>query len=545
MKRSLISFLTILSVAVAFGLATRRTASASSTITLYAQLTAAAETPAGSAADSSGNGLATITLNVQTDYYGMVTGASANFDVTVGGFPTGDQIVAAHIHTGDVGVAGAVVVDTMVGMQPFANGAATLHLPNISVSPSMATQIMANPGAFYFNVHTLMSEAGAIRGQLSTTKPTPQTTQTQKTFVAQLKPSNEVPAVTNADSTGSGEGTVVLHLTEDSTNTIVSATADFSFNMSNMPSTDQIILAHIHTGAAGANGGVVISSGISPGTAIALTGGSATFSTTGISVDAATAQQIVSNPAGFYFNVHTNLNQGGAARGQLEPQASQNSTVTLGAPLSPANEVPPITGAEASAKGQGNVVLHLTEDQTGTVTAATADFSFSVSGLPSGDQLILAHVHMGAKGANGGVVISSGISPGSPISLTGGGATFSTTGITVDPATAMAIAATPANFYFNVHSTTSPGGVMRGQLETPPTVASASITGKRLTVIGTGFVKGDTILVNGNAVATKFQSATQLLAKKGGKGVASGQTITVQVQQADGLVTATLMFTKP
>jgi filamentous hemagglutinin family protein len=29
------------------------------------------------------------------------------------------------------------------------------------------------------------------------------------------------------------------------------------------------------------------------------------------------AQQIVANPAGYYFNVHTQLNPGGAVRGQL------------------------------------------------------------------------------------------------------------------------------------------------------------------------------------------------------------------------------------
>ncbi|MGH9760898.1 MAG: CHRD domain-containing protein, partial [Blastocatellia bacterium] len=242
--------------------------------------------------------------------------------------------------------------------------------------------------------------------------------------------------------------------------------------------------------------------------------------------------------------IHTGDNPNGAQRGQLQPQTTQNATATLGAVLSPANEVPPVTGAEGSATGQGNVVLHLTEDQTGTVTAATADFSFNVSGLPSGDQIILAHVHMGAKGTNGGVLISSGISPGSPISLTGGAATFSITGITVDPADAMAIAATPANFYFNVHTTTSTGGVIRGQLEVPPILTSASITGKKLILTGTGFAKKNKILINGQIETTTFSSSTQLIANKGGKMIATGQTVTLQVKQKDGLISPTLMFTR-
>ena len=32
------------------------------------------------------------------------------------------------------------------------------------------------------------------------------------------------------------------------------------------------------------------------------------------------AQQIVNNPAGYYFNVHTDLNKGGVMRGQLVKQ---------------------------------------------------------------------------------------------------------------------------------------------------------------------------------------------------------------------------------
>jgi hypothetical protein len=42
------------------------------------------------------------------------------------------------------------------------------------------------------------------------------------------------------------------------------------------------------------------------------------FSATNISVPAATIQGIVNNPAGFYFNVHSPTNPGGAARGQLD-----------------------------------------------------------------------------------------------------------------------------------------------------------------------------------------------------------------------------------
>jgi hypothetical protein len=41
---------------------------------------------------------------------------------------------------------------------------------------------------------------------------------------------------------------------------------------------------------------------------------------TGVSITATIAQTVVANPAGHYFNVHTQLNTGGAVRGQLVRQ---------------------------------------------------------------------------------------------------------------------------------------------------------------------------------------------------------------------------------
>ena len=48
--------------------------------------------------------------------------------------------------------------------------------------------------------------------------------------------------------------------------------------------------------------------------------GTGSFTSAAISVDAGVIQQIIDNPAGFYFNVHTPLNPSGAVRGQLTRQ---------------------------------------------------------------------------------------------------------------------------------------------------------------------------------------------------------------------------------
>ena len=135
-------------------------------------------------------------------------------------------------------------------------------------------------------------------------------------FTAALSPANEVPPVTNAESKGSGEVTIVLHLTRDAAKAITAATADFKGSLKGFPADTAITAAHIHRGAAGTNGGVAVNPMFKAGE-IALTGGAGTFSKTGVTVTPAVAQEILSGPGALYFNVHSKMNTGGVARGQL------------------------------------------------------------------------------------------------------------------------------------------------------------------------------------------------------------------------------------
>ena len=136
------------------------------------------------------------------------------------------------------------------------------------------------------------------------------------TFAAALSPASEVPAITNAESKGSGEVTIVLHLTRDASKTITGATADFKGSLKGFPAETAITAAHIHRGATGTNGGVAVNPMFKAGE-IALSGGAGSFSKTGVTVTPAVAQEIISGPAAFYFNVHSTMNAGGVARGQL------------------------------------------------------------------------------------------------------------------------------------------------------------------------------------------------------------------------------------
>jgi hypothetical protein len=145
------------------------------------------------------------------------------------------------------------------------------------------------------------------------------------TFTAQLSPANEVPAVTNAESTGSGTATIVFDVDRDSAGTITAATANFQVNLTGFPAGTPLTMAHIHTGAAGVNGGILVDTGLVPNE-VTLTTGAGNFTKNGIGnsgtngLTVAEAQDIINNPAGFYFNVHSVLNPGGMARGQLVKQ---------------------------------------------------------------------------------------------------------------------------------------------------------------------------------------------------------------------------------
>jgi hypothetical protein len=150
----------------------------------------------------------------------------------------------------------------------------------------------------------------------SSTSPT---TPTNPTFTAALSPANEVPAIQGAEASGSGTATVTMVTTKDSAGNVTAATATFVVNLSGFPPNTPINIAHIHQAAAGVNGSIVVNSGISAGQNV-LTNGSGSFTAANLTVDPALANTILNNPAGFYFNVHSTLNPGGVARGQLVRQ---------------------------------------------------------------------------------------------------------------------------------------------------------------------------------------------------------------------------------
>jgi len=147
--------------------------------------------------------------------------------------------------------------------------------------------------------------------------PAPTPPQNRFVFTAALSASNEVPTFQNAESGASGQATLTLNTTRDAAGQITAATFDVSVTFAGFPPGNSATLAHIHTGAAGVAGGVLVAMVPSPGE-VTFPNGTGSYVRGGFPVSPVdVANQIINNPAGFYFNVHTATNPGGAVRGQL------------------------------------------------------------------------------------------------------------------------------------------------------------------------------------------------------------------------------------
>ncbi|MBI4465363.1 MAG: CHRD domain-containing protein [Acidobacteria bacterium] len=155
--------------------------------------------------------------------------------------------------------------------------------------------------------------------------------------------------------------------------------------------------------------------------------------------------------------------------------ADTMENVFLRADLSPANEAPAVVGVTASARA--TIALHVQRNTAGEVVSGLVDFDVDYS-VEQPATLTGLHIHNAGAGANGPIVIDSGVTS---VAAQGNGNIFRqvnvSSGIALDAL--KGILANPANYYVNLHSSVHPGGLMRDQLRVapppPPSVSEGGV----------------------------------------------------------------------
>ena len=284
MQRRIMVMLTSLLVALALIVALPGTSAADDGSVLSANLSGANEVPP---ADPDGAGSSTVVLGQDRVCFSLHwRNINAPF--------------AGHIHRGPAGVNGPIVVG-------FFQKAPSTPLPATlssaagcveGVAPALIDEIRQNPASFYVNLHNADFPGGAIRGQLGSAG------QVQinlpQGFNALLLGRNEVPP---ADPDGFGLA-------------LVSARNDEVCFLVSWVKIASPFAGHIHRGAAGVNGPIVVGFfQATPTDPLPATFNAVDGCISG--VDPALIDEIGRNPAGFYVNLHNAEFPGGVIRGQL------------------------------------------------------------------------------------------------------------------------------------------------------------------------------------------------------------------------------------
>lgn len=523
-------------------------AQTSETLVYRALLSNNNEVPAVAAAAT---GTANVWLHVVRDASGAITSGSVDANVRYQ-FGAASTITAMHIHTGGPTVSGGVVVPFAIARTDTETTAANLppiqtQFPTTATTLDTIKAIVANPGAFYFNVHTTANGGGAMRGQL----------QPAQVYVrmALLKPENEVPAITGAP--WSGVGSYIALVTRNPQGAITSAYSIFEAKYTGFPDDTAFTGMHIHLGKAGANGSVTINSGLT-GQVPVVPGGTGTLRLEN-EVNLATAGALASldaiagDTSLVYFNVHTVARGGGAMRGQvLNTDQTSFQVQPSGAQENPAVNVNPAIG---------NIQIFTVRNADSSVAAGVVVFDGNVR-FATGTNLASTHIHDALAGTNGPVTIDAALSA-TPVLIADGTGNFFRIA-TVSGGQALTslndLLINPEKHYWNIHTNLNPGGAVRGQLGTAVTTAPAIGTiqsaalsngqvavapGGLVSIFGTSFAKvagntagfnsavlpkslnGVSVTVGGNAVPLLYVSPTQVNAQIPAEALSSGQPVIV------------------
>jgi Cu/Zn superoxide dismutase len=328
------------------------------------------------------------------------TGYFATLNLVVNGLS--GPIMGAHIHSGMAGINGDVIYD----LTPLVSGNRIEGKIDLGAFGIMNLQSLSNAG-LYINIHTMTEMGGEIRGQILM--------QRGLSFDAALSGMTQVPM--NA-SMANGIAVLNLNPTLDTLN--YALLADGLMSMAEA--------AHIHLGAAGINGDVAAGLDISNG-----------YSAVGMITGSTLSNSFINDllKGETYINIHNMDFPGGEIRGQIFRHAREG----FGFDLCGAQEVPSVlTGA------YGSGVISYDRNRS--------NIHYMIAASEVSDTYDGAHIHAGAAGTNGDVLIN--FSSNLMNNTTSGYDT------TITPAIATMIV--NGETYVNLHNMTNPGGEIRGQV---------------------------------------------------------------------------------
>ena len=245
---------------------------------------------------------------------------------------------------------------------------------------------------------------------------------TQVNIAAGMTAKQEVPAPTAAASAATGAFSGTATATGDG--------ADFTWKLVFTRLTGPATAAHLHIAAKG-----------EPGPVIVPLCGPCTNNQTGKA--SLSSGDVSALRAGrVYVNVHTDANKAGEIRGQVDIVDKQEVTMRAG------QEIPAPKGVPQKAKGGFTVTV----TRSGLATQMRWRLGwFSLTGKPTA-----AHLHIGARGKQGAVVVFLCGTSKVPCKNNRGGIT--------KLSQAQAQALEKGNIYVNLHTAKNPGGEVRGQL---------------------------------------------------------------------------------
>ena len=208
-----------------------------------------------------------------------------SFSIEINNLSASDNLLAAHIHTGDVVSTGDVVVGLVT---PDSGVSFDGNTAEGSVQLTAEQVSLLSTAALYVNIHSMEVAPGLVRGQVNEN--------IDAAYNVALSTANEVPAVENRTETGEA----FLRVIGDK--------LYYRVVVDELAASDSITMGHLHQASAGENGDVFVNLGITSNAELNITK----------ELDLTVEQLQTLNNLPSYVNIHSEQVASGLVRGQVK-----------------------------------------------------------------------------------------------------------------------------------------------------------------------------------------------------------------------------------